>query len=121
MTVTADYYLNTYGGVEYDNLEQLLKRAAMIVGGVISAEPAGSFQETCYANAVCAQAEQIGSAGGVEAWVSAEGSSFTIGSFSMSGGSDAGQGTSGSTGTVCASARQYLEQGGLIYRGVSAI
>lgn len=122
-TVTTDYYLHTYGGVNYDGLESLIARATQVIDCIISTPPAvGTGQETCYKNAVCAQAENIGLCGGVDAWLAeSSGGSFTIGSFSMSGSSGADQSSTGSTGAVCGYARSWLEKGGLTYRGVSAL
>lgn len=123
--VTKAYYLEVYGGYEYDDLEDLLKRAEQAVRCIISAEPVpDTEQEICYKNAVCAQAEVIGMCGGINSWLanSQSGGGFTIGSFSMSGSSSGvGQGSSGSTGDVPYYTRSWLEKGGLIYRGVDAI
>ncbi len=125
MAVTKAYYLEVYGGYEYDDLEDLLKRAEQAVRCIISAEPVpDTEQEICYKNAVCAQAEYIGTCGGISSWLACQqsGGGFTIGSFSMSGSSSgAGQGSSGSTGDVPYYTRSWLEKGGLIYRGVDAI
>jgi hypothetical protein len=124
ISVTTEYYLRTYGGVNYgDDLTAYIKRATQMIDVLISVPPReGTEQETCYKNAICAQAENIGLCGGIEASLaSGSGAGFTIGSFSMSGGSGADQSSSGSTGTVCGYARSWLEKGGLTYRGVRAL
>jgi hypothetical protein len=126
MSVSTEYYLETFEGVEFDGLEWLLARAEQMVGCLISSTPAeGTEAERCYKNAVCAQAENMGLSGGVAAWLAeqkAGGSSFSIGSFSMSGSSGSSSGTAGSSRTgVCDGCMMWLEKGGLLYRGIPAL
>ena len=120
MAADRDFYINIYGGVEYDDLSRLLLRAGNVIDSVILTEPDGETQEGTYNFAVCAQAEYIGLCGGVEAWamsVSGTAQSFTLGSFSMSsGGSSSGGGSAAARG-ICSRAESYLERAGLLYRG----
>ena len=122
MAADRDFYINIYGGVEYDDLSRLLLRAGNVIDGVILTEPDGETQERAYNFAVCAQAEYIGLCGGVEAGcsvVSGGVSSFTVGSFSMSQGGASGSGAGGSSAGVCSRALAYLDKAGLLYRGYS--
>lgn len=120
MAADRDFYINIYGGVEYDDLSRLLLRAGNVIDSVILTEPDGETQERAYNFAVCAQAEYMGLCGGVEAWamsVSGTAQSFTLGSFSMSqGGSSSGGGSAAARG-ICSRAESYLERAGLLYRG----
>lgn len=120
MAADRDFYINIYGGVEYDDLSRLLLRAGNVIDSVILTEPDGETQERAYNFAVCAQAEYMGLCGGVEAWamsVSGTAQSFTLGSFSMSQGGASGSGAGGSSAGVCSRALAYLDKAGLLYRG----
>lgn len=128
--VTRDYYLNVYGGAEFDGLDSLLTRAGQVI--MCAADPdsverlcaEGSEGEMCRKNAVCAQAENIGLNGGVVDWLvdNVTGGSFTIGSFSMNrGGSSGASSSGGNGGLLCESARMWLERGGLLYRGTGVM
>ena len=120
MAADRDFYINIYGGVEYDDLSRLLLRAGNVIDSVILTEPDGETQERAYNFAVCAQAEYLGLCGGVEPWcsiVSGGVSSFTVGSFSMSQGGASGSGAGGSSAGVCSRALAYLDKAGLLYRG----
>lgn len=120
MAADRDFYINIYGGVEYDDLSRLLLRAGNVIDSVILTEPDGETQERAYSFAVCAQAEYMGLCGGIDAWamsVSGTAQSFTLGSFSMSqGGSSSGGGSAAARG-ICSRAESYLERAGLLYRG----
>lgn len=117
MAVPAEYYRNVYGGAEYDDIDTLLKRAEMLIRCTASGEPETEEQRTLYNWAVCAQAEFIGAAGGIEAYASGTGGSVTVGAFSMSSGSSAEEaGRYG--GRICPDSEMYLEKAGLLYRGV---
>lgn len=120
MSPDTDFYKNVYGGDEYPDLELLLKKAAEFINAKISVLPESEFEIRQYELAVCAQAEYIGSLGGRKSWQSIYGSSevssVTIGSFSMSRGSEVQSGQSIPTG-ASTTAFGYLEQGGLLYRG----
>lgn len=117
VTVTVEYYNNTYHGVTFTDIATYLLRAQDVIDNIISCEPTGTYQVEHYKKAVCAQAEAIGNAGGISSWLAASsGTSFTIGSFSMSGVSGTGAGTSSTA--ACALAQGYLESAGLICRGV---
>ena len=119
MAMTSDYYYNTYHGVEFADIDAYLARAEDMIDNVISSAPVGEYQQTHYNKAVCAQAEAIGLSGGIAAWLaSANGTSFTIGSFSMSGIS---QTSAGGTVRISGDAMGYLESAGLTSRRVGLI
>ena len=116
----TNFYLNEYGGAEYPDLEKLLKRAGHIIDCCILHGVEG-FQQRYYDLAVCAEAEYIGSLGGVEAFTEINNgsvNSFTVGSFSVSsGGSGGASGTAyNSSAAPCPAAVMYLERGGLLGR-----
>ncbi len=117
VTVTVEYYCNTYHGAAFDDIATILQRAQDVIDNIISCEPQGSYQTEHYMKAVCAQAEYIGNAGGTASWSAASsGTSFTIGSFSMSGVSGTGALTSTA---ACALSQGYLESAGLMCRGAA--
>ena len=122
--VDAAYYTDVYKGVEvYDALDVLLERSFDIVQqhtlyrlDDISKLP--NFMQENIKKAVCAQAEYINANGGLE-WLNSGGAvSFSIGKFSMSGGS-----SSGATAKQIAAPTMlaYLEAVGLLYRGGGAL
>lgn len=120
MAADKDFYINIYGGVEYDDLSRLLTRAGNAVDSVMLTEPDGEAQERLYDFAVCAQAEYMGLCGGIEAWcgVTSGGAlSFTVGSFSMSQGSSGNSSSGSDSAGVCSRALEYLDKAGLLYRG----
>ena len=118
MAVTSDYYYDTYHGVEFADIDTYLARAEDMIQNIISSDPEGDYQQTHYSKAVCAQAEAIGLSGGLAVWLSgAQGGSFTIGSFSMSGGSST---VAGGT-NIAAVAMGYLESAGLLCRGIGLL
>lgn len=120
MAADRDFYINIYGGVEYDDLSRLLLRAGNEINCFILRSPETEEEERQFDLAVCAQAEYMGLCGGVEAWcsvVSGGVSSFTVGSFSMSQGGASGSGAGGSSAGVCSRALAYLDKAGLLYRG----
>lgn len=123
--VDAAYYTDVYKGVEvYDALDVLLERSFDIVQqhtlyrlDDISKLP--NFMQENIKKAVCAQAEYINANGGLE-WLDSGGiASFSIGKFSMSGGSS-GSGSS-SQQTAAPTMLAYLEAVGLLYRGGGAL
>ena len=123
--VDAAYYTDVYKGVEvYDALDVLLERSFDIVQqhtlyrlDDISKLPI--FMQENIKKAVCAQAEYINANGGLE-WLDSGGiASFSIGKFSMSGGSS-GSGSS-SQQTAAPTMLAYLEAVGLLYRGGGAL
>lgn len=119
MAVTSDYYYNTYHGVEFADIDAYLARAEDMIDNVISSAPVGEYQQTHYNKAVCAQAEAIGLSGGISAWItSVGGTSFTIGSFSMSG---MAQTSAGGSVRISGDAMGYLESAGLTSRQVGLI
>lgn len=122
MTVDSKYYVDIYGGEMFENINRLLRRAEDVISCITTQEPEGIMQETCYKKAICAQAEYIGLCGGVAGWqmTSSNGVSFTVGSFSMSGGGSSGGSSSQSNG-IAPDALKFLEKGGLCYRGAAVI
>ena len=122
--VDAAYYTDVYKGVEvYDALDVLLERSFDIVQqhtlyrlDDISKLP--NFMQENIKKAVCAQAEYINANGGLE-WLNSGGAvSFSIGKFSMSGGSSGG---ASSQQTAAPTMLAYLEAVGLLYRGGGAL
>ena len=120
----AAYYTNVYKGTEvYDDLDVLLDRASDIVRqhtlyrlDDISKLP--NFMQDNVKKAVCAQAEYINANGGLE-WLNSGGiASFSIGKFSMSGGSSGGASAKKIAAPTMLS---YLEAVGLLYRGGGAL
>ena len=121
----VNFYLNVYGGVEYPDLEKLLKRAGHIVDNYILHD-VKPWQQEQYDLAVCAQAEYIGSVGGVEAFTEINNGgtgSLTIGSFSISagsgGGSSGSNSSSGGASVPCPAAIAFLDKAGLTGRWLS--
>lgn len=123
--VDAAYYTDVYKGAEvYDALDVLLERSFDIVQqhtlyrlDDISKLP--NFMQENIKKAVCAQAEYINANGGLE-WLDSGGiASFSIGKFSMSGGSS-GSGSSLQQ-TAAPTMLAYLEAVGLLYRGGGAL
>lgn len=122
MTVDSKYYVDIYGGEMFEDINRLLRRAEDVIICITTQKPEGIMQETYYKKAICAQAEYIGLCGGVAAWqmTSSNGVSFTVGSFSMSGGVSSGDGSSQSN-EIAPDALKFLEKGGLCYRGAAVI
>lgn len=126
-TITTEFYYDVYGGITIDSPEDCLKRAQSIVDCCASYIPAeGAPEEIWYKKAVCAQAETIGLAGGVQGWLETGGadvSGVTLGSFSVQtkSGSGSGAGTGTAQASPCAGALMYLEKGGLLYRGTAVL
>ena len=115
VTVTVEYYTNTFHGTAFDDIATYLLRAQDMIDNVISCQPVGEYQTEHYKKAVCAQSESIGLSGGVASWSAASsGKSFTIGSFSMSGVSGTGAGSAGFR--PCDLAEMYLDSAGLMCR-----
>ncbi len=119
--VDESYYRDVYKGAEvYDDLGVLLDRASDIVRqhtlyrfDDIDSLP--SFMQENVHKAVCAQAEFIDQNGGIDSLCSGAMASFSIGKFSVSGGTA----VSGSSCSPAASPLMlsYLEAAGLLYRG----
>ena len=90
--VDESYYRDVYKGAEvYDDLGVLLDRASDIVRQhtlykLDDIEALPSFMQENIKKAVCAQAEFIDANGGLDMLNSGGAASFSIGKFSMSGG-----------------------------------
>ncbi len=122
MAAFADekYYREIYRGAEVDdNLSALLDRASDMVQSRVlyrleDIEKLPSFMREYVKKATCSQVEFINANGGLECFDSGNLGGFSIGKFSMSGGSGAsGNGSESFSGTALA----YLEAAGLLYRG----
>lgn len=116
----VDFYLNTYGGIPFDDIDLYLKRAAGIVDCAVIVPVRGGAQRY-FDLAVCAEAEYIGTCGGIEGFtdsVNGNVSSLTVGSFSISknGSSDGGAGTAGGSMLPCPAAVAFLDKAGLLGR-----
>ena len=118
------FYTEIYKGAEVDDdLDALLDRASDIVRQhtLYRLDDIGIFPESIQENikkAVCAQAEYIGSCGGLESFNSGSIPSFSIGNFSMTG---SGKNSSGNSSPASAAPLMisYLESAGMLYRGQS--
>ena len=124
--VTTDFYNNVYGGVPSEDIESCLKRAEAIVDCYILYPPKPlTEQEVYYNKAVCAQAEVMVLAGGVQTWLESTSSALagtTLGNFSVQAtNSGSGAGSADASAVPCAGAMMYLDKGGLLYRGASYI
>lgn len=120
----VNFYLTVYGGVTYPDIEKLLKRAEHIIDNYILHD-VKPWQQEQYDLAVCAQAEYIGSQGGIEAYtesVNGGTGSLTIGSFSISagggGGSSGNNNSSGGASAPCPAAIAFLDKGALLRRSI---
>lgn len=123
--VDESYYRDVYKGAEvYDDLGVLLDRASDIVRQqtlyrLDDIDSLPHFMQENVRKAVCAQAEFIDLNGGLDTLNSAGTASFSIGKFSMSGGTSG----NGSNRSPAASPLMlsYLEAVGLLYRGGGAL
>lgn len=122
--VTADYYINEWGG-RADGTERELKtlvsRAVDVIDNAIylSGKTVAESTDSRVFKAVCAQADYILSCGGIDCMNENGGGSVSLGKFSYSEGS--GGGSSASACTLCEQAREYLIPTGLLYKGVSVL
>ena len=122
----AEYYNEVYRGVQVvDNLDVLLERASDIVRQqccreLNNLETLPLCLQEYVRKAVCAQVEYIDLNGGLEWLNTSNASSFSIGKFSLSGGSSASNSSAGRA-IVSNISLAYLEQAGLLYRGVNVL
>lgn len=119
----TDFYYNVYGGAAFDDIELYLKRASHIIECFVIVNVA-EWQQRYFDLAVCAQAEYIGTCGGIQPFidnVSGNVSSLTVGSFSISKSASSAGGAGASSGGVvpCLSALSYLDRGCLLGRWIS--
>ncbi len=114
INVDKEYYYEIYGGDKYDDIDRILKRAALIVDSRILITVSTEEQVTAYKNAVCAQAEYMGSMGGASALNMGAVSSFYLGSVWMSMG---GETKENGNMQISNEAVNYLDRAGLLYRG----
>lgn len=122
--VTADYYINEWGGT-FDGTERelqtLVSRAVDVINNAIclSGKTVEESSDNRVFKAVCAQADYIISCGGIEYMNESGGGSVSLGKFSYSEGS--GGGSSVSACSLCEQAREYLIPTGLLYKGVNVL
>lgn len=120
----TDFYYNVYGGTHFDDIELYLKRASLIVECFVIVNVA-EWQQRYFDLAVCAQAEYIGTCGGIQPFidnVSGNVSSLTVGSFSITKSASQAGGSSGSSGgglVPCLAALSFLDKGALLGRWIS--
>lgn len=122
--VDYSYYEYTYKGTEADgaSFPALNAHAARIIGSMTRWEvdetnigELPSFIQTLYKLAICAQIDFL-AINGIESITSGNGEGFTVGKVRVDGkGSSKGGAMSAS---ISPSAVAYLEQTGLLYRGV---
>lgn len=121
--ITADYYLNEWGGTfegTERELEMLLSRASDVIDNAIylSGKSVADSSDSRVLKAICAQADYIIFCGGLEC-MNESGGSVTLGKFSYS---ECGGGSSSvSACSLCEQAEAYLLPTGLLYKGVSVL
>ena len=121
--ITEDYYRQVYCGNDVDGIDVLIERASDIIDNVTMMRIGGeeglarlsSVIAERVRRAVAAEVEYLGAVGGtVEVETAAKLGGFSIGKFSVSGGSSS---SGGAADSLSPSALSYLEPTGLLYRG----
>lgn len=121
--IDKKYYTEIYKGVQVDDdLDVLLDRASDIVRQhtLYRLDNIGIFPESIQESikkAVCAQAEYIGTSGGLDSLNSDSVQNFSIGKFSMTESRKKSSGNSPSSVPASPMMISYLESAGLLYRG----
>ena len=122
--ITEEYYRNVYCGNEVDGLDKLILEASdkidnatmMRIGGEEGLDRLSPVIAERVRRATAAEVEYRGAVGGtVEVETAAKLGGFSIGKFSVSGGSSA---SGGADDSLSPSALSYLEPTGLLYRGI---
>ena len=122
--ITEEYYRNVYCGNEVDGLDKLIREASdkidnvtmMRIGGEEGLARLSPIIAERVRRATAAEVEYLGAVGGtVEVETVAKLGGFSIGKFSVSGGSSA---SGGADDSLSPSALSYLEPTGLLYRGI---
>ena len=121
--ITEDYYRQVYCGNDVDGIDVLIERASDIIDNVtmmrIGGEEGLARLSPVIAErvrrATAAEVEYLGAVGGtVEIETAAKLGGFSIGKFSVSGGSST---SGGADDSLSPTALSYLEPTGLLYRG----
>ena len=126
ITADTEFYTNVYGGVQYADITALLTRAANIVDAAVFIDESllAETQVDYVKKAICAEAEFIGSSGGISAVAAASGGGggFTLGKFSVTAPAAGTAGAAAASGAIpCDTAYAYLERACVTYRGVGVI
>lgn len=125
--ITEEYYRNVYCGNEVDGLDKLIREASdvidnvtmMRIGGEEGLDRLSPVIAERVRRATAAEVEFLGAVGGtVEIETAAKLGGFSIGKFSVTGGSSASGGDSDS---LSPTALSYLEHTGLLKRGISIL
>lgn len=126
MLVTADFYINAWGG-QWDGTESELEKLIDLSEHVVDNAIMGRISTiTDYPEsiqydvkkAVCSQIDYVIANGGMDCFTSDEFSSVSLGNFSYSTGGNSSSSTNGSADTLCSAAGTYLRMTGLMYRGL---
>ena len=126
ITADTEFYTNVYGGVQYADITALLTRAANIVDAAVFIDESllAETQVDYVKKAICAEAEFIGSSGGISAVAAASGGGggFTLGKFSVTAPAAGTAGAAAASGAIpCDTAYAYLERACVTYRGVGVV
>ena len=122
--ITEDYYKQIYCGNDVDGIDVLIERASdiidnvtmMRIGGEEGLDRLSPVIVERVRRATAAEVEYLGAVGGtVEIETAAKCGGFSIGKFSVSGGSSS---SGGAADTLSPTALSYLEPTGLLYRGI---
>ena len=122
--ITEDYYKQVYCGNDVDGIDVLIERASDIIDNVTMMRIGGEEGLARLSpvitervrRAVAAEVEYLGAVGGTaEVETAAKCGGFSIGKFSVSGGSSS---SDGAADTLSPTALNYLEPTGLLYRGI---
>ena len=122
--ITEDYYRQVYCGNDVDGIDVLIERASDIIDNVtmmrIGGEEGLARLSPVIAErvrrATAAEVEFLGAVGGtVEVETAAKCGGFSIGKFSVNGGSSS---SGGAADSLSPTALNYLEPTGLLYRGL---
>ena len=125
--ITEEYYRNVYCGNEVDGLDKLIREASdkidnvtmMRIGGEEGLDRLSPVIAERVRRATAAEVEFLGAVGGtVEVEAAAKLGGFSIGKFSVSGGSPT---SGGADDSLSPTALSYLEQTGLLKRGISIL
>lgn len=121
--ITEEEYRNVYCGNEVDGLDKLIREASdkidnatmMRIGGEEGLARLSPVIAERVRRATVAEVEFLGAVGGTaEVETAAKLGGFSIGKFSVSGGSSA---SGGADDSLSPSALSYLEPTGLLFRG----
>lgn len=125
--ITEEEYRNVYCGNEVDGLDKLIREASdkidnatmMRIGGEEGLARLSPVIAERVRRATVAEVEFLGAVGGTaEVETAAKLGGFSIGKFSVSGGSSA---SGGADDSLSPSALSYLEPTGLLQRGISIL